>query len=141
VCFVQDFFKGRTALVVEDDWLLREEIVGDLRLEGWTVLEAGTGAGALMALREADARKAGTIDLLVTDVKLADALTGWDVAEVFRATYPGSAVIYSTGNPVNDSRCVKHSKFLSKPTTTSQIMLAYRNLVGSMSMETTRVRA
>ena len=83
-------------LVVEDDWLLREDIVGDLRREGWTVLEAATGAGAIVALRESDA-----IDLLITDIRLADAVTGWDVAEAFRASHPRSPVIYASGNPPN----------------------------------------
>lgn len=122
---MKDSFRGRTALVVEDDWLLREDIVGELRLKGWTVLEAATGAGAIVALRESDA-----IDLLVTDIKLADALTGWDVAEVFRTSHPRSPVIYSSGNPPNNGRRVKDSSFLSKPTSTSQIMLTYWDLVG-----------
>lgn len=33
---------GLTALTVEDDWLLREDIAGGFREEGWVVLEAGT---------------------------------------------------------------------------------------------------
>jgi PleD family two-component response regulator len=44
--------KAVTVLVVEDDGLIREDIVSDLRQEGWAVLEAATGAGALTALRE-----------------------------------------------------------------------------------------
>ena len=39
-----------TVLVVEDDWLIREDMVTDLRQEGWAVLEAATGVGALQAL-------------------------------------------------------------------------------------------
>ena len=46
------------------------------------MLEAATGAGAL-TLKEAN-----TIHLLVTDIQLADAVTGWDVAEAFRASDP-----------------------------------------------------
>ena len=120
-----DSFKGRTVLVVEDDWLLREDIVGDLRREGWTVLEAATGAGALVALREADA-----IDLLITDIRLADAVTGWDVAEAFRTAHPRSPVIYASGNPRSNGRLVRDSWFLSKPTSVPQIMLAYWAVVG-----------
>ncbi len=123
--FVKESFKGQTVLVVEDEWLLRENIVGDLRLAGWTVLEAGAGADAIVALREFD-----RIDLLVTDIKLADALTGWDVAEAFRTSHPRSPVIYSSGKPASDGRRVKDSWFLAKPTSTSQIILAYRDLIG-----------
>ena len=43
-----------TVLVVEDDWVIREDIVTDLRQEGWAVLEAATGVGALKTLREAE---------------------------------------------------------------------------------------
>ena len=54
-----------TVVVVEDDWMIRENMVTDLRQEGWAVLEAATGAGAL---------KAEKVDLLITDIGLADAL-------------------------------------------------------------------
>jgi hypothetical protein len=47
VCALQATRKPVTVLVVEDDWIIREDIVTDLRQEGWAVLEAGTGAGAL----------------------------------------------------------------------------------------------
>jgi CheY-like chemotaxis protein len=116
---VTNSFEDRTVLVVEDDWLLRDDIVSDLRRDGWNVLETGTGAGAMVTLRETDA-----IDLLITDIRLADALTGWDVAEAFRESHPLSPVIYASGNAPNNSRLVKDSWFLSKPTSISQIMRA-----------------
>jgi CheY-like chemotaxis protein len=74
---------GLTALVVEDDWFTREDIAHGLRQEGWTVLEADKGAGALELLRET-----ATIDLLITDIGLADAITGWGVAEAVRGSHP-----------------------------------------------------
>jgi CheY-like chemotaxis protein len=52
---------GMTVLVVEDDWLVREDIVLSLQQEGWIVLESATGAAALKALRQA-----GIVDLLIT---------------------------------------------------------------------------
>ena len=47
--------KRQTALVVEDDWFVREEIAAQFRQEGWQVLEASTGAKALQLLRKAEA--------------------------------------------------------------------------------------
>ena len=44
--------KGRIALVVEDDWFVREDIANQFRQEGWTVIEAATGAKALDVLGE-----------------------------------------------------------------------------------------
>jgi CheY-like chemotaxis protein len=76
-------FDGLTVLVVEDDWFVREDMVLGLKQEGWFVLEADTGVGALKLLRET-----ATIDLLVTDIRLADTMTGWDVAEAVRASRP-----------------------------------------------------
>ena len=115
--------KVLTALVAEDDWLLRQEIVEGLQNIGWIVLEAATGAGAL-TLKEAN-----TIDLLITDIQLADAVTGWEVAEAVRVSDPKVPVIYTSGNPSNDSRRVPESIFLSKPVAMSELARACRDLV------------
>jgi CheY-like chemotaxis protein len=116
--------KGVTVLVVEDDWMIREHLVTDLRQEGWAVLEAATGAGALTALREAE-----KVDLLITDIGLADALTGWDVAEAFRISHPEIPVVYASGNPANHHRRVPGSVFLSKPVATSELTEICRKLL------------
>jgi CheY-like chemotaxis protein len=84
--------KGRIALVVEDDWFIREDIANQFRQEGWMVIEAATWAKALDVLREW-----GGIDVLVTDIRLADEMTGWDVAEAVRIMYPEVPVIYASG--------------------------------------------
>ena len=113
-----------TVLVVEDDWIVREDIVTNLRQEGWAVLEAATGAGAVRALHEGE-----KVDLLITDIGLADALTGWDVAEVLRTSHPEVPVIYASGNPANDHRQVAGSLFLSKPVAVSELTAACRQLL------------
>ena len=116
--------KAVTVLVVEDDWLIRENIVTDLRQEGWAVLEAATGAGALTALHDGE-----KVDLLITDIKLADALTGWEVAEAFRTAHPEVPVIYASGNPANDHRRVAGSVFLSKPVAASELTATCHKLL------------
>jgi DNA-binding response OmpR family regulator len=113
-----------TVLLVEDDRLIREYIVTDLRREGWAVLEAATGAGALKALHEAE-----NVDLLITDIGLADALSGWDVAEAFRISHPAVPVIYASGNPANDHRRVPGSVFLTKPVAASELTATCRKLL------------
>ena len=113
-----------TVLVVEDDWLLREKIVTDLQRQGWAVLEAATGAGALKALREVE-----KVDLLITDIGLADALTGWDVAEALRTSHPNVPVIYASGNPTNNHRRVAGSVFLSKPVAAAELAATCRKLL------------
>jgi CheY-like chemotaxis protein len=117
-------FDGLTALVVEDDWFVREEIASGFRQEGWTVLEAATGAGALKLLREPV-----IIDVLITDIRLADATTGWDIADAVRVLYPKLLVIYASGAPDSDGRRVPESIFLSKPVATGELLVACRRLL------------
>lgn len=118
-------FDGLVVLVVEDDWLVREDLAAGLRQEGWTVLEADTGAGALQVLREAE-----TVDLLITDIRLADEVTGWEVAKAFRASHPKTPVIYASGNLDNDSsHRVPESIFLSKPVAISQLLATCRKVL------------
>jgi two-component system, OmpR family, response regulator len=119
-------FDGLTVLVVEDDWFVRQDMVLGLQQEGWIVLEADTGVGALKLLRETN-----TIDLLVTDIRLADDMTGWDVAEAVRASRPKTPVIYASGNPDNNGRRVPESIFLNKPVTPRELILTCHRLLPS----------
>ena len=96
--------------MVEDDWFVREDIAAQFREEGWQVLEAETGAQALELLREGQ-----SIDILVTDIMLADSITGWDVAEALSRLHPQVPVIYASGGRDIDSRRVLHSVSLRKP--------------------------
>jgi CheY-like chemotaxis protein len=117
-------FDNLTALVVEDDWFVREDMVNAFRQEGWTVLEAATGEGVLQPLREAR-----SIDLLITDIELGNgAMTGWDVAEAVRKKHPEVPVIYASGGQVNERRRVPKSVFLSKPVDTNELMLTCSKL-------------
>jgi CheY-like chemotaxis protein len=117
-------FAGRTVLVVEDGWFVREDIANWFRQEGWMVLEAATGAKALELVREAQ-----TIDVVITDIGLADAMTGWDVAEAVRIMSPEVPVIYASGEPDNDGRRVSESVFMSKPLTAHDLLLACSRLL------------
>jgi CheY-like chemotaxis protein len=115
---------GMTVLVVEDDWLVREDIVLSLQQEGWIVLESATGAAALKALRQA-----GIVDLLITLLVSPTPSPGWDVADAFRTSRPISPVIYASGNPNDDARKVAGSVFLSKPVVISSLLATGRSLV------------
>jgi CheY-like chemotaxis protein len=117
-------------LVVEDDWLLRHEIVSELQEAGWIVLEAGTGQGAIALLEQGQ-----HVDLLITDIHLADALTGWDVAEAVRAAAVDVPVVYASGNPSIGARRVPGSVFLCKPFAISELVDISRSIVGGKAPE------
>jgi len=108
-------------LVVEDDWLLRQAMVSEMRNAGWKVLEASTGEAA-MSLPDA----VGQIDLVVTDIRLAGEMTGWDVAQCIRSRFSDLPVIYVSGNSVDSARMVSHSTFLGKPCAPTDLMRACR---------------
>lgn len=115
-----------TILVVEDEWLLRLEIVNELQNEGWTVLESSTAEDALGLIDEGK-----KIDLLITDIRLAGTLTGWDVAEGWRKANQKLPVIYTSGNTINETRRVPNSVFLSKPCRISEIVEVSKRLSAS----------
>jgi CheY-like chemotaxis protein len=80
----------RVALVVEDEWFVREHIVTELKAQGWSVVETATGESALAVLATDE------IHLLLTDIQLAGAIDGWEVARALRAKKPDFPVIYAS---------------------------------------------
>jgi len=115
---------SRTILVVEDEWLLRDELAQAFRADGWAVLQAATGEGAVAILRR------NRIDALLTDIQLGGYLSGWDVAEAGRAANAGTGVIYISGNAADCSRQVPASYFFKKPYRPAAIVAACRRLHG-----------
>jgi CheY-like chemotaxis protein len=112
-------------LIVEDDWLLRQALLSELEDAGWTVLEAGTAQAALAFLNQGQ-----HLDLLITDIHLGGTLSGWDVAEAFRAAAVALPVIYTSGNPSIAARRVPGSAFLSKPLVISELLDISYQLMG-----------
>lgn len=106
-------------LIVEDDLLQRMDLVDELRRAGCSVVEAGSGEDALRHLRSGH-----RIDLVLTDINLGGPLSGWDVAESFRAARPRIPVVYMSGNSVEPERQVAGSVFLSKPCRSADILRA-----------------
>jgi CheY-like chemotaxis protein len=99
-----------TVLVVEDEWLLRIDLVDAVEAAGMTALEAGDVDEALEHIRTAPA-----IDILVTDIRLNEDRDGWDIAEAFRQRHPRGDVIYASANPPRSERQLAGSLFFEKP--------------------------
>src|ERR1039457_5975775 len=77
---------ARTLLVVDDDPMLRQVETEILRLQGSTVLDAGSAAEALRV-----ATPPRTIHPLITDLPLPKA-EGLELPRRFRATHPETPV-------------------------------------------------
>jgi CheY-like chemotaxis protein len=83
-------------LIVEDDALVRENAVEQLRSLGYDVVAAGSGSEALAALEKGEA-----FDLLFTDVVMPGGMNGRELAERALALRPGLPVLYTSGYTEN----------------------------------------
>lgn len=110
--------RSRCILVVEDDAMVRLFIVGQLREQGYAVLEAGTGEEAISLLT---GEHPPWVSTLFTDIQLGGKLSGWDVAEAFREADPKIRVIYASGRYQGGERRVSGSTFFTKPYMPSEI--------------------
>ena len=84
--------QGETVLVVDDERAVRTLILDILQDQGYTVLAASDGYGAMSILRS-DVR----VDLLVTDVGLPGGMNGRQIADAARVDRPGLPVLFVTG--------------------------------------------
>jgi two-component system, cell cycle sensor histidine kinase and response regulator CckA len=81
-----------TVLLVEDETLVRELAVTTLRERGYKVIEAINGDEGLRIAQKHN----GKIDLVLTDVVMP-VLGGREMADVLRASRPGTKVLFTSG--------------------------------------------
>ncbi len=112
-------------LVVEDDTLVRDHLVGQLHALGYTVMDAADGPQALAWL-DTDAR----VDLLFTDVVMPGGLNGRELAREARARRPGLKVLFTSGYTENtiihQGRLDPDVTLLSKPYRRDQLAAKLR---------------
>ena len=117
---------SRLALVVEDEWLVRANIVSELRERGWTAVDTATGEDALALLA------GGEVDFVLTDIQLAGPMNGWDVAHAARSAKPDLPVIYASANVSDPLRRVEGSLFFSKPYDPADVVAACHLLTATV---------
>ncbi len=82
-----------TIFLVEDEVPVRTMVKIMLEMQGYRVIEAGSGVEAIAIWAEHQA----SIDLLVTDMIMPDGMTGRQLAEQLQASKPALKVIYTSG--------------------------------------------
>lgn len=101
-------------LVVEDDELVREHVVMQLRGLGYRVTGVESGLRALEALREVP-----DVDLLFTDVVMPGGMNGRELAQAARLLRPALPVLFTSGYTenaiVHHGRLDRGVSLLSKP--------------------------
>ncbi len=115
-----------TVLVVEDDDEVRRAMVRPLTWRGYTVLEATSGADALLVAR----RHREPIDVLCLDLVLPG-MPASQLVEGFRAVHPEARVLVCSGYlPDSGNRTFGVvDGFLSKPFTSRELASTIQGLL------------
>jgi len=118
-----------TILVVEDDALVRDFVVAQLRTLGYAPIAAANGLEALACVRSGAA-----FDLLFTDVIMPGGISGRDLADEIEKLRPGTRVLYTSGytdNAINHhGRLDEGVLLLSKPYRKSELARLVRVALG-----------
>jgi PAS domain S-box-containing protein len=119
---------GATVLVVEDDSRVRALAVRALQAEGYVVLEAADGVGALALLDESGVRP----QLVVTDVVMPR-MNGRQLHDAVVARWPGLPVLFMSGHTgeaaVLERLVPAGAAFLGKPFTPGALARAVAELL------------
>lgn len=117
-----------TILVVEDEFLIRDFAVDQLRDSGFEVLAVGDASSAI------DLLKSGTpIDLVFTDITLPGDLDGFGLVQWLRPRFPNMPVVLTSGghNAARASAICKDEPFISKPYHLSSVIEFFHTLLAN----------
>ncbi|ESY95271.1 response regulator [Mesorhizobium australicum] len=108
-------------LVVEDEWLIAEDVASDLRAAGYPVVGPVSSVAAALRLVEAD-----KVDMALLDVQL-NAETSLPIAEILLAR--GTPFAFVTGYGRGDLPArFRNCKFVAKPASEAAILTAVADL-------------
>lgn len=117
-------------LVVEDEALIRLNLVDVLEAGGFTVLEQSSGSKGIAVIDERE-----HLCGLITDINLGSGADGWEVARHARNRFPDIAVVYITGDSAAQwsAQGVPHSLVLQKPFADAQVISAITGLLNGLA--------
>jgi len=109
---------SKTVLVVEDEALLRFDIVGFFEERGWRVFEAGNSEEAIAILD-----RHGEIRVVLTDVQMPGDMDGLKLAHYVRERFPPTLLfVVSDQAPVTRDALPARATFLPKPFDLHRVM-------------------
>jgi len=119
--------KSLSVLLVEDEELILDIVQDALEEAGFRVQAVPSSFAALKILSEGVADLAG----LVTDIRLGEGPSGWDLARHARRDRPDLAVLYMTGDSAADwpVEGVPRSMIVQKPFAVGQIVTAISTMI------------
>ncbi len=114
-------------LVVEDEFLIRLDIVDQLEREGFEVFEAADADAAIVMLETFN-----QIRLVFTDIDMPGSMDGLKLAAAVRDRWPPVKIIVTSGRRmVEITDMPDGSVFFSKPYHHAAVMASMRSLLGA----------
>jgi len=127
---------SETVLVVEDELILREMARDFLCDSGYRILEAGSGREAIHIWQQ----NRDEIDLLLTDMKMPEGISGLELAEHMLAEQPGLRIIFTSGysDDVVSPEVLErtNARFLAKPYAYTDLTRIVRECLDHNAAET-----
>ena len=120
-------------ILVEDEALIAMFVQDALEEEGFEV-ECLQDAGAA---EKAIIEGIKTIAALLTDVRLGDGLTGWELARLAREASPNLPIVYISGDSAveHSAQGVPDSLIIQKPFVGAQVVTALATLLNAKPPE------
>jgi DNA-binding response OmpR family regulator len=114
-------------LIVEDDALIAMAMEDTLLDAGFAVIAVQNGASAIGKLEA----ECGTIDAVITDIRMPGGITGWDVGVRARELKASMPLIYCSGDKAADwrARGVSSSIMFGKPFDLNRLVTTLTELV------------
>ncbi|TPJ49591.1 response regulator [Mesorhizobium sp. B2-6-4] len=121
-------------LVAEDESIILLDVEHSLVEAGFEVMAVYSGNDAIAAFD----RDPQHIAALLTDIRLRDGPTGWELARHMRSINPTLPVIYMSGDGAEDwsSLGVPNSLMITKPFVMAQIITGLANLLNAQGVGT-----
>ncbi|TAV41645.1 response regulator [Rhizobium leguminosarum] len=117
--------EGITVIVVEDETLVRLDIVMSLENEGFVVLEASNSDEAIDILNTHP-----EIRLMFTDIDMPGSMDGLKLAAAVRDRWPPVKIIVASGHrQLSDELLPVEGRFFSKPYEHGRIIGAMREML------------
>ncbi len=123
-----------TVLIVDDEPLIALEIADALDDAGFAHETCHSGDCAMTAMGAETGKREPAYCALVTDIRLGQGPSGWDVARHAREIHSAIPVVYVTGDSAADHSAygVPDSVMIQKPFVAVQIITAISNLLNSV---------
>ena len=113
----------KTVLVVEDEVFIRLYLAEEIRVAGFTAIEASSGDEAFAVLNSRN-----DIDLVITDIRMPRTMDGLQLAEWVRSQQPRVKVALASSNLLSIERKSFDAVF-SKPFRIEELLAGVRELL------------